>query len=231
MAENVENKDENILLGNVEETYTKAEKYIEDNKKSLSIIIGAIVVIVGGYFAFKKLYLAPKELEAQDDMFVAEQYFEKDSLDKAINGDGNFLGFKQIVDDYGFTKSANLAHYYLGMSYLKKGQFENSIEELKQFDSEDEILGPLATGAIGDANMELGKTDEAIEFYLKAAKQKTNKFTSPIFLMKAGLAYEEAKNYASALQIYEQIKNDYSDTNEGRNVGKYIARAKNLVNG
>ena len=230
MSEKTE-KDENILLGNVEETYSRAEKYIEENKKSLSIIIGAIVVIIGGYFAFKKLYLAPKELEAQDDMFVAEQYFEKDSLDKAINGDGNYLGFKQIVEDYGFTKSANLARYYLGISYLKKGQFELAIEELEQFDSDDEMLGPLATGAIGDAQSELGKTDEAIEYYLKAAKQKSNKFTTPIFLMKAGLAYEEKKDFAGALQVYEQIKNDYAESTEGRNIQKYIVRAKNLVKG
>ncbi len=229
MAENID-KDENVLLSNVEETYSKAERYIEENKKSLSIIIGAVIVIVGGYFAFKKLYLAPKEIEAQDQMFTAEQYFSKDSIKLAMNGDGNFPGFKQIIEDYGMTKSANLAHYYLGLCNLKTGKFEDAISELKEFDSDDEILGPLATGAIGDANMELGKTDEAIDFYLKAAKQKSNKFTAPIFLMKAGLAYEETKNYANALKVYEQIKNDYAESTEGRNVEKYIARAKNLLN-
>lgn len=215
---------------NVEEVYSRTEQYIEENKKSLAIIIGVIVAIVGGYFGYKKLFLEPKEMEAQKDMFMAEKYFEKDSIDKAINGDGNFFGFQYIVDEYSFTKSANLAHYYLGCCYMKKGQYETAISEFKEFESDDMVLAPIATGAIGDANMELGKTDEAIDYYLNAAKLKSNNFTSPIYLMKAGLAYEDMNNFANALKIYEQIKSDYTNSSEGRNIDKYIARAKAMVN-
>lgn len=97
-------KEEPIV--DMQETIGKAERYIEENKKSLSIIIGAVVVLVGGYFAWTKLYLAPLEEEAQGQMFMAERYFEKDSLDKAINGDGQFYGFKDIIENYGLTSSA-----------------------------------------------------------------------------------------------------------------------------
>src|SRR5437762_9593323 len=110
-------KDE--VLVDVQEVYGKAEHYIEQNQKSLSVIVGAIVLLIGGYFAWTKLYVAPMEIDAQKDMFVAEQYFEKDSIKKAINGDGNYFGFKYIVDEYGVTKAGNLARYYLGICYLK----------------------------------------------------------------------------------------------------------------
>ena len=96
-------------------------------------------------------------------------------MNKAIKGDGVNLGFEQVIEEYGFTKSANLAHYYLGVSYLKQGKFEDAIAQLEDFDSSDEILGPIAIGAIGDAQMELSKTDEAIDSYLKAANKKKNK--------------------------------------------------------
>jgi predicted negative regulator of RcsB-dependent stress response len=218
------------LMDTVENSYSKVEMYIEENQKSLAIIVGVIVAIIAGYFAFKKLYLAPKEAEAAADMYQAEQYFAKDSLTKAIKGDGVNMGFESVIDEYSFTKSANLAHYYLGVAYLKQGKLEDAITQLKEFDSNDEILGPIATGAIGDANMELNKADEAIDFYLKAANKKKNKFTSPIYLMKAALAYEEKKEYPNALKIYETIKSDYAETNEGRNADKYIARAKLMVN-
>ncbi len=215
---------------NVEEVYSKTEHYIEENKKSLAIILGAIVLIIGGYFGYKKLVLEPKEADAQKDMFMAEYYFSKDSVDKAINGDGNFFGFKYIIDEYGFTKSANLAHYYLGCCYMKKGQFQEAITEFNEFESNDQVLAPIALGATGDAYMELGNKEEAIESYLNAAKLKSNNFTSPIYLMKAGIAYEDQNNYANALKIYEQIKNDYSNTTEGKNVDKYIVRAKAMLN-
>lgn len=217
------------MLVDMQKAYGKTEHYIEDNKKSLTIILGAIVVLITGYFAWTKLYVAPKEAEAQNQMFVAEKYFEKDSFKLAINGDGNYMGFEKIVEEYGVTSSGNLARYYLGMCYLKTGQFEKAIENLNEFDSDDEILAPLAIGAIGDAKMELNDTEQAISFYLKAAKERTNNFTTPIFLMKAALAYESQNNFENALKIYEQIKADFSTTTEGREIEKYISKAKLLA--
>jgi predicted negative regulator of RcsB-dependent stress response len=226
MSKQIEEKDE--LLVDVQHAYSKTELYIEENKKSLAIIAAGIILVVTGYFAWDKLYVAPQEEEAQSKMFVAQQYFENDSLDKAINGDGNNPGFKTIAEDYGVTKSANLAHYYLGVCYLKKGKFDDAISELKQFDTDSEVLGPVATGAMGDATLEMGKQDDAVALYLKAAKMNENKFTTPLYLMKAGGVYEDLKNYDNALKVYEQIKSDYVTSTEGREIEKYIARVKAL---
>lgn len=223
-----QSKDNPIV--DVEEAFTKTELFIEQNKKSLMLIAGALVVLVGGYFAYKYWYVAGEETKARAEMYRAEDYFGKDSLDKAMNGDNVALGFAQIADEYSETPSGNLAEYYMGISCLRKGQFEDAITHLTNFDGKDQLVGPIATGAIGDANMELGKTDEAITFYLKAAEQSLNKFTTPIYLKKAALANEDKGNYADAVKIYERIKNEYGDTNEGREADKFIARAKTLGN-
>ena len=214
----------------VEEAFSKTEAYIEQNKQSLMIILGVVVALVGGYFAYKYWYVAGEETSARAAMFKAEQYFEKDSLDKAINGDGTAVGFTQIVDDYSITPSGNLAEYYLGVCLLKKGQFEEAITHLEKFDSKDQMVAPIATGDIGDANLELGKTDEAITFYLKAAEQCNNNFTTPIYLKKAAMANEDKGNYADAVKLYERIKNEFSETMEGKEMDKYIGRAKALGN-
>lgn len=217
---------------NVEEAFSKTELYIEQNKKSLSIIAIAIVALVGGYFAYKNWYVAGEETKARVEMFKAEALFEKDSLDKAMNGDlkTGSIGFTQIADDYSITPSGNLAEYYLGICYLRKGQYQEAIEHLEEFNSKDQIVAPIATGAIGDANMELGKTDEAISFYIKAAEQCNNKFSTPIYLKKAAMANEEKKNYADAVKLYERIKNEFAETSEGRDIEKYLVRAKALGN-
>lgn len=218
-------KDEPIV--DVQETISKAEVYIEQNKKSLTIIIGAVLILVGGYFAWTKLYIAPLEDEAQSQMFMAERYFEKDSLDKAINGDGQFYGFKDIIENYGMTSQGNLAHMYLGLCYLHKGQFEDAIAELKEYDNGDDMmLGPISTGAIGDAYSELGKPEEAIDQYIKASSLNKNNFTTPIYLMKAALLYETLNKFEDALKIYQQVKTDYPESREGREVEKYISRAQ-----
>lgn len=223
-----ETLDEPIV--DVEQALTKTELYIEQNKNNLITIVAVIAVVVGGYFAYKYWYVAGEETKARAEMFKAEHYFEQDSLDKAINGDGVALGFTQIVDEFGSTPSGNLAHYYLGMSYLKKGQFEQAIEELEAFDGKDQIVGPQATGAIGDAHLELGKADEAISYYLKAAEQNVNNFTTPIFLKKAAMANEDKGSYADAVKLYERIKTEFNETAEAKDIEKYISHAKTLGN-
>lgn len=130
-------------------------------------------------------------------MWMAEQYFAKDSFNLALNGDGNYLGFLDIIEEYSITKSANLANYYTGISYLHLGQYENAIEYLKQFESNDKMIAPIAYGAIGDAYVELENTDEALVFYKKAVTSSENDFTAPIYLMKIGLVQEKMGNTKS----------------------------------
>jgi len=219
MAEEI--KDEPII--DVQEAYSKTEQYIEENKKSLTIIVGAIVAVVAIFLAWKYWYVAGQEKEAQKDLFTAESYFEKDSLNKAIDG------LSGIVDQYGVTPSGNLAEYYLGISYMKKGEYEKAIEHLKEFDSNDQMVAPIAIGSIGDCYVELNKVEDGITYYLKAAEQSKNKFTSPMYLKKAGLAYESLNNYKDAVKVYQRIKTDYDKSTEGRDIERYLARARTLA--
>ena len=227
MAKKIDKTEERIVA--VEEAFSKTEQFIEKNQKIILIVVGAIILVVLGYFGFKRLYLAPREKEAQSQMFMAEKYFEMDSLTKALKGDGNYLGFLDIIDQYKFTKSANLSHYYAGICYLKKGEFQNAIDQLSDFSADDELVAPMAIGAMGDAYMELNNTDKAIDYYLKAADKRKNDLTSPMFLMKAGMACELAGKNDLALKTYMRIKTEFSRTNEGREIDKYIARLNGLV--
>ena len=160
---------------------------------------------------------------------VCQQYFGKDSVNLAIKGDGSFPGFKEITENYGSSQSGNLAQYYLGVSYLKKGEYENAIEALKAYDAEDDVTGALALGGIAGANLELGKTDEALDYYKKAADWDENNFTRPLFLMKEAMVYELKKDYKSSLAIYNQIKTDFPNSTEARDIDKYIGRAEALA--
>ncbi len=212
-------------FGAVEETLSRTEMYIEDNQKKLTIIIAAIAVVLAGYMAFNKYVSEPNEINAQKEIFAAQQYFAKDSFNLALNGDGNYSGFLYIIDNYGRTKAGNLANYYAGISYLRTGDFNSAISYLKDFSSSDAIIAPLALGGIGDAYMELGNTEEAISYYLKAANKSENTLTAPHYLMKAGIAYEIAGNFQKAVETYSVLKKDFSETQQGKLIEKYIARA------
>lgn len=223
-------KDTDEVLVDVEHVYSRTEDFIEKNKKPISGIAIAIIAIVSAYYGYKKLYMEPLEQEAAGELFKAEQYFAQDSLQKAVYGDGQYLGFVDFIDNYGGTKAANLAHYYLGISYLRMGQYEDAIDELEQFDADDVMLGSVALGAIGDAYIELGNKEEAVSYYKKAAQREPNSFTSPIYLMKAAQTLENMNEYSEAVELYTQLKEEYPESQEGRQVDKYIARAESFVN-
>lgn len=224
MAKKIDNTEEKIHA--VEEALSKSEKFIEKNQKILTIVIGSIIVVVLGIFAFQKLYLAPREKAAQSQMFMAQKYFEQDSLDKALNGDANYPGFLGIIDAYSMTKSANLSKYYAGIIYLKKGKYEEAISYLEKFDSDDEFVGPMATGGIGDAYLELGNKEKAVSYYEKAASQQVNDLTSPLYLMRAAFVYEDLGKFDKALSIYEKIQKEHVKSTEARDIEKYIELAK-----
>jgi tetratricopeptide (TPR) repeat protein len=228
-AKKVESTKTEERIHTVEEALSKTEEFIEKHQKIILIVVGVLIVAVLGFFGFRKYYLEPKEKEAQAQLFMAEMYFEQDSLYKALNGDGNYLGFLDIRDQFGLTKSANLATYYAGICYLKMGDFENAISFLRKFSGGDKVVGPMATGAIGDAYMELDQTDQAIDYYLDAADQSNNDVTAPLFLMKAGMAYEIQGKYKKALEQYKRIKTEYPRSFEATEIDKFISAMEGKV--
>lgn len=214
------------LIVDVQEVYSKTETFIDDNKNILTSVIVGLIAVIAGYFAYNTFYLAPLEDEAREEMFMAEKYFRLDSFNLAIDGRSDFAGFIEIADNYGSTKAGDLANYYLGMSFLNIGEFESAIDALNQFDGDDEMLATLAIGAKGDALLELENTEKAIDQYEKAAKRNANEFTTPLFLMKAARAYEMVGDYKSAAEKYNKIKAEYKTSPEGSDIEKFIARAE-----
>jgi tetratricopeptide (TPR) repeat protein len=213
-------------LEELESALTRTEQFIEDNQKIITYIVGAIILVVAAYLGFNKFYLQPREKEALSQMFMAVDYFEKDSFNLAVNGDGNYLGFLDIMDDYGITKSANRAKYYTGISYLHLGQYEDALEYLNDFKTDDLLLGPITEGAKGDAYLELGENDKALSQYKKAYELTDNELTTPVYMMKAANLLESMDELEDALAIYKDIKEKYPKSNEGTQADRYIARVE-----
>lgn len=221
-------KDEEVIV-DVEEVYSKSEKWVIENQKSLSIIVGAIVLLLGSFFAFKNFVVQPQEEEARDYIWQAQQAFARDSFELAIYGNASTVGFEYIIDNFGMTEAANLSHYYIGISHLRLGNYEDAIQYLNDYDCTDVMVCAVSLGATGDAHMELGDTEKAIDYYMSSVSHSDNELTAPIYLMKAGRAYESLGDYSSALEVYTRIKNEFDGSTESQTIDKYIARAEGMA--
>lgn len=220
-------------MSNQNDNVTKTARtgtFVQENQRSLAIIGVAIVALILLYFGYQKFYLAPRAEEAANEMYKAEEYLAVDSLkDRAIKGDGSYPGFEKIADEYSSTKSANLANAYLGGLYLQKGEFRKAAEVLGNYSNTGSpVIDPMVQGMLGDAYSELKDYQKAIGYYKKAAEKSENSFTSPLFLKKLGLVYEQQKDNKSALEAYNKIKTEYPESYEASVIDAYIARVGGL---
>ena len=155
-------------------------------------------------------------------MALAEQNFRAADYELALNGDGNVLGFAQIIDDYG-AKAGKAAQFYAGVCELQLGNYEEAVSYLKDYKGKDAILKARALACIGDAYVGLEDYEAALNYFEKAADVIDNMFTAG-YLLKAGLVAEKLGQNEKALQYYELIKDQYANSPEGYEIDKYIGR-------
>ncbi len=210
----------------IQEQISKTEQLIKNNFK---LIIGVAVAIVGviAFFMYNNKSSSETELEAANEIFRAEYHFRADSLEWALNGDGNQgMGLLEVASKYEGTKAANRANFLIGSTYLKQQKFQDAISYLQKFKSDDLFVQARAYCLTGDAYMEMEDYANAISAYTKASEYKPNDQFTPAYLMKLALAYEMNSQMANAVQAYEQIVGNHPGASNMNEAKKYLARAK-----
>lgn len=205
----------------------KTEQYIQQNKKKLTIIATVVVVVALAIWAYIALVAQPRQVRAAEDMFAAEQWFNEGNFEQALNGNDQYMGFSDIIDEYKCTKSGNLAKYYAGICQLNLGQYNEAIDLLKSYKGKDAFTGAEALMLIGDAYAELENAADAAKYYEKAAAKAGNFIVSPTALWKAGMMYLQLDNNDAAVKAFQQIKDNYPESPEYSEADKYIAYAQN----
>jgi len=227
MAKKVTEKKKTNAQKEVGEIVSRSEKFIENNKKNITYGLIAIAVVIGLFMAYNQLYKTPRSNSAAVALFKGEFYFQQDSFNLALNGNGvDYDGFEYIIQQYGGTKSGNLAKAYAGICYFRLGDMESAMRHLKSFKSKEDNIGPAIIGLIGDCYIETGDVEQGITFFEKAAAKANNDFLSPIYLKKAGIAYEHLNQYDKAIKTYTTIKEKHAASMEAAEIEKYIIRAQ-----
>jgi|SRR3954454_21710299 TolA-binding protein len=207
------------------DSWLRIEAFLKKYQKAILIVVGAVVVIVGGWYAYQNMVVEPKEEQAADAIYKAEANFAQDSLKAALNGVGTTRGFLYIINNYGGTKSGNLAKYYAGVCYLRTGDFNNAVKYLKDFSTDAKQIQMMAYGCLGDAYSELNKNDDAVNYYKKAAETfDKDEANASEYLFRAGLKLELMGKTKDAVDIYKQLKEKFPQSPRAMQADKYIYR-------
>lgn len=219
----------------LDETASRTEDFVQKNQKYILSFLGAIALVTIGYLLYQRFVAEPNQQTAADELFVAQQNFQKavdgdtkaDSLfNLVLKGSEGKFGVVKIAEEYSGTDAGNLANYYAGIAYLNTGKYDDAIKSLEKFKSDDEVLSTLAIGAIGDAYAQKNQPKEALNYYVKASEAKKNDLTTPRFLLKAGKTALALGNKADALKYFTDLKDNYENTPEGQGVDGLIGMAQ-----
>jgi tetratricopeptide (TPR) repeat protein len=204
----------------------KAKDFWEKNSKVTMIVGAAIIILVGGYFGYKSFVLKPKEIKAADAMFRAEEYYRMDSVNLALNGDGQFPGFLSVISKFGGTDASNLAHFYAGSCYLKSGDDQNAIKHLKKFSSSSKQIQARAYKLLGDAYAGINKNTDALDYYKKAAHhfEKDENNSADYLFMAANFAHKVMNDPKEAIALYKELKEKFPRTQKGFQADMYLVQ-------
>jgi TolA-binding protein len=213
----------------LQSTIGKAEGFFKSNQKILTYVGGGILAVIVGIIGYN-FWNQSQDAEAQEALSNSVYAFETDSLKQALNGTGGNPGLLSVADDYGSTAAGNLASFYAGVALLKQGKFDDAIERLKSFSSNDLLVQARAYSLIGDAYMEKkNSVADAIEYYEKAVDYKPNMYFTPTYMMKLAAAYEVDKKNKEAIEVYTNLVNEYPNSLETANAKKFKAKLEGSV--
>ena len=210
-----------------EEVVERAKDFWVRYNRPILMVCAAIIVLGGGYLAYKYLVKAPKEKKAAEAIFKAEEYYRADSLNKALKGDGQFPGFEKVISQYGGTDAGNMAKFYAGTIYLKNGDYAKAEKSLKDFDTDAEQIKARSYKLLADAYAGQGKNADAFSYYKKAAHEfETDEQGSSEYLFLAAYFADRVLNdKKQAIDLYKELKTKFPQSTYTMEADKYLAQA------
>ena len=219
------------VFESLDQTASRSEAFISQYQNFILIAVAVVVTGVLGYLAYDSFVAQPKAAEAVNELNQAQYFFElavnsteSDSLYRlALEGGEGKYGFLDIIDNYSGTPAAKLATYSAGMAYLNLKEYENAINYLDNFSSDDVMLSALSKGAIGDAFAQLEQPDEAFN---TTYKQQTLAITH---LVPLNISLRQPFRSAdwqsrSGTIVFKRIKKEYPQAPEAARVDVQIGK-------
>jgi TolA-binding protein len=230
------------VFSTLDEGAGKTEAWVEKNQNIILYVIIAIAVIAAGTWAYTEFVHAPKADEALEESTQANDFYqlavnatgeEQDSLfNLALEGGEGKYGLLKIADEYSGTDTGNIANYQIGMAYLNLGgaNYQKAIDYLTAYDGDGSIMEAYANAGIGDALVQVGQEEDAIEYYNKAADIVPNEFTTPKYLLKSAQASLNTGNNSAAIKNLERIEEEYPEAPETQTAQVLLGQAQAASN-
>lgn len=206
-------------------TYVKVTTLYEQNKRNISIALTVLVVAVFAVVIYLK-NRADNNEKALTALGAIFESYDAGQFQTAVDGipEKNIQGLKAIVDNYGNSKSGDLARFYLASAYSQLGRYSEALREFEDYSPSGELLSVARLSGIGSCQEALGMFGEAASAFEKAATQFPKDISAAENLNDAARDYARAGEKEKAIDIYKRIKKNYPTTAFARDADRFIAQ-------
>lgn len=135
--------------------------------------------------------------------------------------------YENVAQNEGYDAS-NRAYLMVAILSYENGDYKKCLASLEEYSLTGAVLDAGVLSLKGDCHVNLNQFDEALKCYDEAISEcDENQELAPFFMAKQARIYNEKKDYAKELEVYETIKKEYPKY-PILEVDKYIERAKAL---
>lgn len=117
--------------------------------------------------------------------------------------------FQAIVDQYPHTRTAEFAHYFLGLTSYQLGDHAAAERDLKGVAStHNEDLAALAKLALASVYRDTSRSKDAIDLYNQLIAKPTRSVGKTTAQMELAEMYASTQQPAEAKRVYEQVQKE-----------------------
>lgn len=204
MAKSKNQEETRTSIDNLNDSLISVGSKIKDNKKSISIATCCVAAVVIGVCIYIFGVRNPRIKAANERVGVLEVAYLANPTDSLTLEN---LKAEALAND---EKSGHQLRLLAAQGYYDKGNYEEALNLLNDYDVDDEIIGACALSLKGDCLVNLGKSSDAVAAFEEAIEvSDENAHLTPYFMHKIANIYAYEGDYGKEYDMLAEISAKY----------------------
>lgn len=225
-----------VTIGAAEKTADWTVEHRSTLIVAAAVVVVVIAAVIGGWY-----YLSAQDEKASLDLSQAVRTMETPLRAPGSPEQPDFptftsakeraqaaqKKFQSIVDQYPHTRTADMAHYFVGVTSLTIGDNAAAERNFKDVASNgNRQVAALAKEALAGLYANSNRTKDAVALYQELINKPTDTVSKVTAQLQLAETYQNSNQPLDAKRLYEQIKKDNPSTEAGQIATQKLTQLK-----
>ncbi len=225
-----------VTIGAAEKTAHWSVEHRNTLVAAIVVTVVAVAAVIGGWY-----YLQAQDEKASFDLAQAVRTMETQLRPAGSPAQPDFptftsvkeraeaaqKQFQAIVDKYPHTRTADMAHYFLGVTAVSLSDNASAERNFKEVASKgNREVASLAKDALAALYANTNRPKDAVAIYQELINKPTDSVSKVTAQLQLAETYHNSNQPLDAKKLYEQIKKDNPGVEAGQIATQKLAQLK-----